>query len=129
MSSAQDLAKKLQITPGTGLWVWPNDATADAVESASHVERRELADADVAVLFTDNKAAVDTVLTEYLEGLAELRAVWIVYAKGNKTDINRDSLWVQLADYGWKAVSQVSYDDALSALRIRPLKEGEASPV
>lgn len=120
-----DLAKKLQIKEGSGLWVWPADATVDTVEA----DRTERTDADVALVFTADKAAVDTVFAEHVEDLASLRAVWIVYAKGNKTDINRDSLWIRLAEYGWKAVSQVSYSDTLSALRVRPLKDGEASPV
>lgn len=37
-------------------------------------------------------------------------------------------LWIQLAEYGWKAVSQVSYGETLSALRVRPLKDGESAP-
>lgn len=77
-----------------------------------------ITDADVGALSTRNRADVDTALTEHRETLATMKTVWVVYAKGNKTDINRDTLWVQLAEYGWRAVSQVSFDETYSALRV-----------
>lgn len=130
MDKATELARKLQLKPGSGLWIWPEDASAiELLTEAPDIERADVDNADVAVLFAADRQTVDTVMTEYAKTLASTRAVWIVYAKGNKTDINRDSLWVQLADYRWKAVSQVSYDQTLSALRVRPLKDGEPSPV
>ena len=46
-----------------------------------------------------------------------MRAVRIDYPKGNATDMNRDTLWVQLADYGWRAVPQVIFTAEPSALR------------
>jgi hypothetical protein len=46
--------------------------------------------------------------------------------KGNRTDINRDSLWPILGEHGLRPVTQVSIDQVWSALRFRPLKEGEA---
>ena len=40
-------------------------------------------------------------------------------------DINRDSAWPILAEYGMRPISQVAIDDVWSALRFRPLKPGE----
>jgi len=50
----------------------------------------------------------------------------IAYPKANKTDINRDSLWPILAEFGMRPISQVAIDDVWSALRFRVLRTGEA---
>ncbi|HIW92639.1 MAG TPA: hypothetical protein H9870_13385 [Candidatus Corynebacterium avicola] len=122
------LAKKLQIKADTKVWVWPPGTTTEVNDA----DVTDIAGADVALLFTADRAAVEEVFKAHREDLAGYRAVWIIYAKANsadKTDINRDLLWGQLAEYDWRAVSQVSYSDTLSALRVRPLKDGEPSPV
>ena len=53
-------------------------------------------------------------------------AFWIAYPKGNRADINRDSLWPILSAYGMRPISQVAIDDTWSALRFRALEPGEA---
>ena len=129
MTDSTALRRKLQLKPGSQLWVWPeNAAVPEALAAGEVLARTGIAEADVAMLFTRNRAEVDLVLTDLREALAAMRAVWIIYAKNNKTDMNRDTLWVQLARYGWRAVAQVSFDDARSALRVRPLKDGESIP-
>lgn len=124
------LARKLQIKTDTEVWVWPpGTTTADTVTEAP-VD--DITEAEVALLFTTDRAAVDEVLDAHRDDLVGYRAVWIIYAKASSsdsTDINRDLLWIQLDGYNWRAVSQVSYSDDLSALRVRPLKDGETSPV
>lgn len=124
MPDTSALARKLQLKPGSTLWVWPV-ATAAENLAVSGFERMDIDEADVAIIFAANRAEVDEVLAEHGDVLVTTRVVWIVYAKGNKTDMNRDTLWVQLAGHGFKAVSQVSYSTTLSALRVRQLKEGE----
>lgn len=124
------LARKLQLTSGSNLWTWPDDAAAaEALTGEAGFKRPGIEDADVAVIFAADRREVDIVLADNIDALATTRAVWLVYAKGNQTDMNRDTLWIQLAEYGWKAVSQVAYSETLSALRVRPLKDGEPSPV
>lgn len=126
MTDSQALRHKLQVGSNTALWVWPEGSTLPhALTPSDDLLHVGLADADVAMLITHDRAAVDTVMNEHRGLLATLRAVWIVYAKANKTDVNRDTLWVQLAGHGWRAISQVSFSDAMSALRIRPLRQGE----
>lgn len=132
-TTTKDLKSKLRLGPGTALWIWPEvSATTPEVSAITEplwpdedLSHTGVTAADAAVLVARDRAAVDEVLTRYRDRLATLRAVWIVYAKGNRTDINRDTLWVQLAEYGWRAVSQVSFDESHSALRVRPLKDGE----
>lgn len=129
MSDTNALHRKLQLTSGSRLWIWPETDTApEPLAATEHVTHAGVAEADVAILLTRDRGDVDAVLTAHLEQLAAMRAIWIVYAKGNRTDMNRDTLWTQLAEYGWRAVSQVSYDDTYSALRVRPLREGEVLP-
>lgn len=130
MNDATELARKLQLKPGSRVWTWPDDASAiELLTGASGLECSDADAADVALLFAADRRDVDTVMANHEEALASTRVVWIVYAKGNKTDMNRDTLWIQLAAHGWKAVTQVSYSQTLSALRVRPLKDGEPSPV
>ena len=43
-----------------------------------------------------------------------------------KADINRDTLWPSVTEYGLRPNGQVAVDEVWSALRFRPYKEGEA---
>jgi hypothetical protein len=52
-------------------------------------------------------------------------AFWVLYPKGGRADINRDSLWPMLVEHGMRPISQVAVDDTWSALRFRALREGE----
>ena len=45
--------------------------------------------------------------------------------QGHRADLNRDTLWPVLGEYGMRPVSQVAVDEVWSALRFRPLKPGE----
>lgn len=117
------LHKKLQIRSDSTLWPWPADARDAA--TLGEVAPGEVGKADVAAIFVRGRADVDTVMKQHRDALAATRAVWFIYAKGNKADLNRDTLWAQLGGYSWTAVANVSYSDTLSAVRARPLKEGE----
>lgn len=126
MTDTKALHRKLQLRAGASLWVWPETGgVPESLVATEDFVRSGAADADVALLLTEDRASVDNALSEHLGTLSTAKAVWIVYAKGNRTDINRDTLWIQLAQYGWRAVSQVSFSETHSALRVRPLKEGE----
>jgi hypothetical protein len=57
--------------------------------------------------------------------LARPDVFWVAYPKANRADINRDTLWPILGEYGMRPIAQVSVDDVWSALRFRPLEEGE----
>lgn len=49
--------------------------------------------------------------------------LWLAYPKGSskvKTDINRDTLWPVVQQYGWRPVRQVALDAVWSAMRFRP---------
>jgi hypothetical protein len=76
--------------------------------------------ADAALLFVANGAELHQQLTDTLPLLGGAQAVWICYPKGNKTDINRNTIWTSVADAGWRLVSNVSIDPTWSALRAKP---------
>jgi hypothetical protein len=71
-------------------------------------------------------AAVRDVLVASADDLTRPGVLWFAYPKGNRADINRDSLWPIVAEYGLRPITQVALDDVWSALRFRPLKPGEA---
>jgi hypothetical protein len=120
------IAEKLLIKPGTSVWVSddsrrallgvmpPSVTTVDGPDTAS-----------TAVLFVDDAATVRALFSAHHEHLLASTNVWVLYPKGNKADINRDSLWPIVAEYGLRPITQVSVHETWSALRFRPLREGE----
>jgi len=121
------VAEKLQIKPNTTLWT----ATAEQLtllgplpEGVQPVPRMK--EAAAALVFGADAAAIRKALDLNKDWLAVPRVFWIAYPKGNRADVNRDSLWPILAEYGMRPVSQVAIDEVWSALRFRMLKEGEA---
>jgi hypothetical protein len=118
-------AEKLQIKPGTTLWLsHPEHAPLleplpDGVQTVDGP-----GDAAAAVIFADSAAALRAILARH-DDLATPAALWIAYPKGDRADINRDTLWPILREHGLRPVSQVSLDDTWSALRFRPLAPGE----
>jgi hypothetical protein len=126
-ASTKSVAQKLLIKPGTALWL-------------SHPEQRRLVEplpegvqevagpgkAATALIFVADAASARAALDAHRGELARPSALWVLYPKGNKADINRDTLWPILAEYGLRPISQVAVDETWSALRFRPLKEGEA---
>ena len=86
--------------------------------------------ADVAVARCSTRAALEdftaTQLAQLHTGDGGVPPVWILFPKGNRSDLNRDTIWHHLvADHGWRAVSTVSVDTTWSALRVRPMTADE----
>ncbi|MFB4278245.1 hypothetical protein ACBJ59_23335 [Nonomuraea sp. MTCD27] len=124
---AKTVADKLLIKPGTEVWI--SDAAHRPLveplpEGAGHAD--DLKGAGVAVFFAADAAAARRLLDEHRALLTEPAVVWVAYPKGNKSDINRDTLWPIVGEYGLRPNGQVAVDEVWSALRFRPLREGEA---
>lgn len=121
------IADKLLIKPGTT--VWSPDRQRLAIIGALPDGAR-LADAAedgaLALLFADAAAPLRETLDAHAASLRQFATIWVAYPKGNRTDINRDSLGPILAEYGLRPNGQVAIDETWSALRFRALKEGEA---
>ncbi|UBU18692.1 hypothetical protein [Nonomuraea gerenzanensis] len=123
---AKTVAEKLLIKPGSTVWI-SADAHRPLVEPLPEGARHAgtVKEADVAVFFAADAAAARGLLDEHRAVLSEPGIVWIAYPKGNKADINRDSLWPIAGEYGLRPNGQVAVDEVWSAMRFRPLKPGE----
>ena len=66
------------------------------------------------------------VLVVHRDRLKQPPTLWVAYPKGNKADINRDTLWPIMGDFGMRPITQVAIDQVWSGLRFRALREGEA---
>jgi len=123
--AAKTIADKLLIKPGGTVWISTAEHRAlvgPLPDGATHAGTP--GEAAVAVLFAADAAQVRRLLDEHRDGLPT--TIWIAYPKGNKADINRDTLWPIVAGYGLRPNGQVAMDEVWSALRFRPLKPGEA---
>jgi hypothetical protein len=122
----KSVAEKLLIKPGTSLWVSDErrrgllGPTPDGVSVSGDPSK-----ASTAIVIADDAASVRTQFATSGTALLGSGNLWVLYPKGNKADINRDSLWPILSEFGFRPISQVSVDDTWSALRFRALKPGE----
>ncbi len=92
-------------------------------ERARVVERLE--EAATGLIFAADARSLRELLDETKENLLKPNSLWVAYPKANRADINRDSMWPILAEYGMRPISQVAVDDFWSAIRFRALKPGE----
>ena len=123
---SKSVAAKLLIKPGAA--VWSSDPSRLEVVGPLPEDVRPadaLGDADAALVFADDAASLRAILGAHVGELGEPQAFWVAYPKGNRSDVNRDSLWPILAEHGMRPISHVAVDDVWSALRFRALEEGE----
>ena len=122
----KSVADKLLIKPGSTLWISDEGrsellgALPDGVEPTGDPSK-----ASTSIVIADDAASVRHRFATDGPALLGSSNLWVLYRKGNKADINRDSLWPVLADFGFRPISQISVDDTWSALRFRALKPGE----
>ena len=125
--ATKTVADKLLIKPNTNVWTSHSDRLnlIDPLPSGVGVADSP-AKATVALAFADDAASIRDLLSAHGDQLQKATTIWVAYPKGNRADINRDSLWPILAEHGLRPIGQVAVDDVWSALRFRPLQEGEA---
>jgi hypothetical protein len=125
--SNRSVSERLQVKPSSAVWV-SDSSHLDLIQPLPEGVRLagDFDQASVALIFADDAASLRRILAERASDLARPSALWVAYPKANRADINRDSLWPILAEYGMRPVAQVSLDEVWSALRFRPRKEGEA---
>jgi hypothetical protein len=125
--STRTVAQKLLIKAASHLWISRPDCLQLVEPLPDDVELADSpANATVALMFADSEAALREQLAKHVPGVTRPGIFWIVYPKGNKADINRDSVWPIAGEFGLRPNGQIAVDDYWSALRFRPLKEGEA---
>lgn len=125
--SPKTVAQKLLVKPNTTVWVSDRaraELLAPLPEGARVVSSP--AAASTAVVFVEDEASLRKILDKRGGQLSAAETLWIAYPKGNRSDINRDTLWPIVAEHGMRPIGQVAVDDVWSALRFRPLREGEA---
>jgi hypothetical protein len=123
---SKSIAEKLLIKPGAALWVTPDARRELLGPLPSGVTRAaDLASAGVAVLFVDDAASAREAVAANHADFGAPGALWILYPKGGRADINRDSLWPLVAVHGLRPITQVAIDETWSALRFRPLTADE----
>jgi hypothetical protein len=129
--SEKPLADRLLIKPGDTVWV--SDAERVAVlgplpDGVTTVAGGSVAAAAprVAVVFVEDAATARRRFGADAAALRSVPVLWVLYPKGGRADINRDSLWPLIAEHGLRPITNVSAGDTWSALRFRELKPGEA---
>jgi len=124
--STKSVAEKLFLKPGSTVWL-SDPSRADLVGPLpAEVSRASDPDqATSAIVFGDSAAAVRASLDAHREALTRQDNLWVAYPKGGGADINRDSLWPILADYGMRPNTNVAIDEVWSALRFRANRKGE----
>lgn len=121
------IAEKLQIKPNTTVWLSHSGHLPLITPMPDGVrEVDELAAASTALMFADDAASARKLLEEHSADLAKPSVFWIAYPKGNKVDINRDTLWPIVADFDMRPNGQVAIDDHWSAMRYRANRPGES---
>jgi hypothetical protein len=124
--AGRSVAQKLLIKPGNAVWVSdPTRAGLLGPMPEGVTPAAGLGDADVAVVLVDDESGLRAFAEHHREILGAPRALWLVYPKGNRIALNRDSLWRLMADYGVRPITQVAVDEVWSALRFRPLTDEE----
>jgi hypothetical protein len=125
--SPKSVADKLLIKPDTTVWS-SDPSRIELIEPLPSGVRnvQGVADATTALVFAEDAGSLRHVLNANKEVLSLPSAFWVAYPKANRADINRNTLWPIVAEYGMRPVTQVAVDDVWSALRFRPLKPGEA---
>lgn len=121
---AKTVAEKLQIKPGDEVLIHADAAQRALLEPFPEgtvvVEGIDRATTGVGVAFVADRADLDARLGAILPLLTGARASWVVYPKGNRADINRDSIWQRMDELGWALTANVSVDDTWSAVRMKP---------
>src|SRR5262245_23414439 len=93
--STKTVAEKLLIKPGSTVWASDPSRLALAHPLPDGVsEAPDLATAGIALVFADDSAALRAILDAHADAAWHAPgAFWVLYPKGNRSDINRDSLW------------------------------------
>lgn len=125
---ARTVAQKLLVKPGDTLWL-SDPARADLVGELPDgvVGAESFGAASVALVLVEDEPGLRAFAEAHRALLGSPRALWLLYPKGNRIALNRDSLWRIMAAYDVRPITQVAIDEVWSALRFRPLTDAERS--
>ena len=123
---ARTIAEKLQIKPGTELLLGQSSPEQRGLldplpEDVSVVDGIGRDTSGVVVMFAHSRDELDTLLNDVFPKFTSPKAVWIGYPKGNKADINRDSIWKRAEESGWTLNGNISLSGTWSSVRLKPM--------
>ena len=119
--SDKPVAERLQVKTDRRLAVIGASAALEKTVGASKA-RADIAKADVVLLFTPDRAALDKGLPKLLKAMSPSAILWIAYPKLSSKiagDLSRDAIAVLAPEHGLDTVSQIAIDDDWSALRLK----------
>jgi len=125
--TTKSVAEKLLIKPETTVWSSHPEhlrLIEPLPQGVTIVARPE--QATTALVFGEDAGSLRSILATRSEELANAETLWVAYPKGNRSDINRDSVWPLVAEHHLRPIGQISLGDVWSAMRFRPLRPGEA---
>lgn len=125
--SGKTVLERFQAKPGDRVAVVVADEADRALLGPLPEGATEAEVAQAAIVATVVRSR-DELLARYAKQLpvaAGARAVWVVYPKGGRADVNRDVVAGEARTHGWRGVSNIAVDETWSAVRVRPLKDGE----
>lgn len=123
---AKSIAEKLLLKAGASLWVSdPGRRDLLGLLPPGVTDAPRPTAASVAVLVVESGADARRLLKTHGKALPGVPLVWVLYPKGGRADINRDTLWPIVAEHGMRPNGQVAIDETWSALRFRAPKPGE----
>jgi len=120
--STRTVAEKLSIRPNTAIWsshashLGLIEPLPDSVRQVHSPDQ-----AATAVVFASDAGSLERILAAQKSQLARSASAWIAYP-----DIECETLWPILVEYGMRPTSQVSVDEVWSAMRFRANEPGEA---
>lgn len=122
---ARTIAEKLQIKPNSEVVFGPSTPEQRALldplpEGTTVINGIDGDTAGVAVMFASDRDELDALMIDVFPLLTAPKAVWIGYPKGNKSDINRDSIWKRAEESGWTLNGNISLSDSWSSVRLKP---------
>jgi hypothetical protein len=125
---SKTIAEKLLIKPNTTVWLSdPANLSLLTPMPDGVRETDKLATASTGILFVEDAASARKLMEEHAADAVQPAAFWIAYPKGNTTDINRDTLWPIVAEFGMRPNGEVAIDSRWSALRFRADREDEGT--
>ncbi len=119
--SDRPLAERLQVKGSRRLAVVGAPEGLEAAIGAAD-RRVGVADADVVLLFTPDRATLDSAVPEVARTARPDAILWIAYPKLTSTragDLNRDVIRALMPALGLDTVSQIAVDADWSAMRMK----------
>ena len=119
--SDKPVAERLQVKAERRLAVIGATPALDKMIGVKN-SRAEAGEADVVLLFTAERAALDAKLPGLLKKMTKTAILWIGYPKLTSplaADLNRDVIRELAPKHGLDTVSQIAIDEDWSALRLK----------